>query len=186
MSCRLGTTQRKILLLLESGLALGLSRSPRRHFKIVQLVGKEWRQLNRQALWRSIRSLYVSKLIEEKLQENGSVVMILSEEGKKRTVQYKIDEMKIKKPKIWNKKWCFVTFDVPEHQKKVREALRFYFRKIGLRKFQKSMFLTPYSCYDEIDFIVEYFQARAYVRMINADSFDNELHWKVTFNLPIK
>lgn len=163
---------------------LGLSRSPQQYFRIVRMIGKEWKQLNRLSVIHAIRALYASKLITEKVQADGSITMVLSEEGNKKVLQYKMDDMRIKKQKTWDGKWRFITFDVPEHQKKVRDTLRFHFRQIGLREFQKSMFITPYPCADEIGFIVEYFQASSYVRSIIADSFDTELHWKIKFNLP--
>lgn len=184
MSRGLGVTQQKILVLLAGGLVLGLTRSPKQYFSIVRGMRKEWQRINRQSLTAAIRALYASKLVEEIPHVDGSITLVLSGTGKKKVMQYKMDEMKIKKQKTWDEKWHFVTFDVPEHQKKVRDALRFHFRQLGLREFQKSMFLTPYPCTDEVEFIIEYFQARQYVRIITADSFDNELHWMVKFNLP--
>ena len=183
MSRGVGITQQKILILLAGGVALGFSRSPQQYSKVMHLIGKEWRQLNRHSILHAIRSLYHSKLIEEKKNKDGSITLVLSEKGAGRVLRYTIDDMKIKKPKIWDKKWRFVAFDIPEYQKKVRDVLRFYFRQIGFREFQKSIFLIPYPCEDEVEFIIEYFQARPYVRMIVADSFDNELHWKEKFNL---
>ena len=66
MSRGLGETQRKILLLLFGGLALGLSGSPKRYFQILKAIGKEWEEINKQVLKRAIKSLYESKLIGEK------------------------------------------------------------------------------------------------------------------------
>lgn len=178
-----GVIQQKILLLLLGGLALGLSTSPRRYFRILKTVGKEWKELNRQALWRAIRDLYRSKLITEKHNQDGSVTMILSEKGKQKALTYKLDEMKISKPATWDGKWRIITFDIPEKRKKVREALRFRLKQLGLKEFQKSVFICPYPCEDEVDFIIEFHQARPFVRKILADSVDNELHYKQKFGL---
>lgn len=178
-----GIIQRKILLLLLGGLALSLSGSPRRHFRILKSVGKEWRELNRQALARSIRKLYKSKLVTAHEAQDGSITLVLSEDGKQRALTYRLDEMKIKKPKIWDGKWRLVLFDVPESQKKIREALRFRFRQIGLKNLQKSVFICPYPCEDEIDFLIEFHQARPYVRKVVAESVDNAFHFKQKFGL---
>lgn len=183
MSRGLGTAQQKILLLLLGGLALGLSGSPKRYFRILKTIGKEWREIERHALRRAIQKLYESKLVEAKAHKDGSTTLILSEEGKKRALTFKIDEMQIRQPKMWDKKWRIVTFDIPEEQKRVRDALRGHLRRLGLSELQKSVFVYPYPCINEIDFIVEWFNIRPYVRQITADFIDNELHLKSRFKL---
>jgi len=178
-----GIIQRKILLLLLGGLALGLSGSPRRYFRIIKLIGREWQEINRQALWRAIRGLYQSQLISEKRNDDGTITLILSREGRRQALTYKLDEMKIKKPERWDRKWRLFAFDIPEKRKKIREAMRFHFRSIGLKEFQKSIFICPYPCDQEVDFLVEFYRVRPYVRKILAESIDNELHYKQKFGL---
>ncbi len=179
----LGTTQQKILLLLLGGLALGLSGSPRRYFKILKAVRREWEKIDRRVLYRTIRSLYDSRLVEEKENSDGSVTLVLSKEGEKRALTFKLDEMTVKKPKVWDKKWHLVVFDIPEHSKKVRDALRFRLRQIGFYELQKSVFVHPYQCRDEIEYLIEFYQIRPYVRQIIAEMIDNELHLRQRFNL---
>lgn len=76
-----------------------------------------------------------------------------------------------------------VLFDVPEDQKELRDALRMRFKRLGLIELQKSVFVHPYDCRNEIDFIIEFFDARRYVRFIEALHIDNELHLKHRFRL---
>ena len=45
------------------------------------------------------------------------------------------------------------------------------------------MLILPYECEDEINFIVEVFQIRPFVRFIRAKSFTNEEQLKIKFNL---
>jgi hypothetical protein len=103
-----GEIQRKILLLLLGGLALGLSGSPRKSFQILDKISKEWKWINDQKLKRSIALLYKSKLLEEKDNKDGSVTLILTEKGKRKALTFKIDEMEIKEPKRWDKKWRII------------------------------------------------------------------------------
>ncbi len=183
MSKGLGATQRKILLLLLGGLALGLSGSPRRYFYILEQMEKEWKDINKWALRQAIRKLYQSKLITEKTNKDGSTTLVLSDSGKKYAMTYKLDEMKIKEPKTWDGQWRVIAFDIPEQRKKARDELRFRFRQIGLQELQKSIFVYPYPCEKEVDFLVEFYQLRPYVRKIIAHSIDNELHLKQKFGL---
>ena len=114
----LGKTQQKILLLLMGGLALGLSGSPRQYFKIIKAIGKGWEEIEEQSLKKAIRSLYQSKLIEEKQNKDDTVTLVLTENGKNKALAYDLDNIKIKKPPKWDKKWRVVLFDIPEKRKK--------------------------------------------------------------------
>jgi len=183
MSRGLGKTQKKILLLLSGGLALGLSGSPTRYFKIIKLIGREWKEIERQSLKRAIKNLYMSKLIGEKQNKDGTITMFLTGEGKRRALTYDLEKMEIKKPKQWDKKWRVVLFDIPDNRKKSRETLRFHLKNLGFYKFQESVFVHPYNCKDEIDYLIEFYDLRRFVRFIIADSIDNEIHLKTHFRL---
>jgi len=179
----MGNLKKKVLLLLYAGLALGLTRSPKQHRWILKQIPKEWEKLNRQALERAINSLYSSHLVEEKHNKDGTTTFILSENGKQRTSQFNIEKLEIKKPQKWDNKWRIVMFDIPEKLKKIRDSLRFHFQEIGLLELQKSVLVYPYPCYKEIEFILEFYNARKYVRFVLAEKIDNELHLKKKFGL---
>lgn len=183
MSRGLGKTQQKILLLLLGGLALGLSGSPRQYFKIIKCIGDDWKKINNRALRNAIRGLYQSKLIKEKQNKDGTTTIVLTENGKNKALTFDLDNMKIKKPLEWDKKWRVALFDIPENRKKIRDALRYHFKRLGLYEFQKSVFVHPYDCKEEIDFLIEFYDIRKFVRFMIADSLDNELHLKQHFVL---
>ena len=180
---RMGETKQKVLLLLFGGLALGLSRSPKQYFRIVKEIGREWKEINRQSLDRAVRSLYKSRLEEIKNNSNSTTTMILSKEGKKIALGYDIFNMKIKKPKNWDYRWRILMFDVPEKMKKIREAFRMHLKQMGFYEFQKSVFVHPYPCQDEFEYIVEFYNARRYMRFVVADEIDNVLELKKHFGL---
>ncbi|MEK9174477.1 MAG: hypothetical protein AAB725_00710 [Patescibacteria group bacterium] len=180
---RLGSNQQKILLLLSAGIGLSMAKSPRQYFKVLEEAGWEWKNINERALNSAIRSLYKSRLVREHENPDGSLTMVLTDKGKKKVITFNIDNMTINKPKIWDKKWRMVLFDIPEKHKSAREALRETLRKIGFREYQKSVLIHPYNCQDEVSFVVEYFNVRAYVRLVTATELDNEIHLKKIFSL---
>lgn len=180
---RMGSVKKKVLLLLYAGLALGLTRSPKTHWWILKQIPKEWKKLNRQALERAINSLYTSHLVQEKDHKDGTTTLVLSENGKHRALRFNIDKMEIKKPAQWDKKWRIVMFDIPEKLRRLRDSLRIHFREIGLIELQKSVFVFPYPCSKEVEFILEFYNARKYVRFILAEKIDNQLHLMKKFNL---
>lgn len=183
MSRGLGKNQQKLLLLLLGGFTLSLSRNPRQYFRTLKAIGENWNEIDRQALKNAIANLYKSKLLEEKENKDGSLTITLTENGKRKALTYKIDKMKIKKAQKWDKKWRIVLFDIPEKKKKVREALRYHLKNLDFFEYQKSVFVHSYDCKNEIEYIIEFYNIRKYVRFITADSLDNELHLKHHFGL---
>lgn len=180
---RSGCIQKKFLILLVGVASIGLSYNPRKQLWILKQIGREWNKANKYALDRAIRSLYQSKLIDIKDGAKGSTKIVITSAGKKKTLEYNIDEITINKPEKWDHKWRLVIFDIPEEYKRIREAMRSHLKRLGFYKLQKSVFIIPYECENEINFIVEYYAIRPYVRCILAEQIDNELHLKKIFNI---
>jgi len=178
-----GSTTQKILLLLLSGTAIAFSYSPSRAKRIFRATASEWRDINRRESWRAIRRLYESKLIFYQEEKDGAIHIVLNREGKQVALRYRIDELSIRKPQHWDRRWRVILFDIPETKRPLRDSLRHQLKQLGLVEFQKSVFVHPYDCRDEIDFIIELYNARRYVRFIEAVSVDNELHLKRKFRL---
>jgi len=165
------------------GLALGLSGSPKQYFRVAKEVGKEWRNIERRQLQRSLKMLYRSRLIKAVEHRDGTTELILSSEGKQMALRYNLEKLRIKKPSQWDKKWRIVMFDVPERLKRLRRTLHFHLKELEFYQYQKSVFVHPYECSKEIEFILEFYGARKYVRFVEATHLDNELHLKTLFRL---
>ena len=180
---RIGATQQKVLLLLLGGFALGLSGSPRQFFRVARVIGKEWKNIERSTLNRAIRTLYSSKLVTTTDNRDGTLTLLLSRDGKDVALRYDLENISIKEPTHWDGKWRMVMFDVPENLKQVREALRMHFENMGFYKFQKSVFVHPFPCESEIEYILEFYQARRYVRFITATEVDNAIELRKRFRL---
>ena len=179
----LSITAQKILLLLAGGVALGFSSSPRGYAKIKKALSRELEKINQRKINTAVKRLYESKLISYTENKDDSVSLTINREGRAKALRYKVDEMKIVVPEKWDKKWRIIIFDVPEKQKRLRDTLRIKLKQLGLLELQKSVFVHPYGCKDEIDFVVELYDATRYVRFIEAVNIDNELHLKKRFKL---
>ncbi len=172
-----------MLLLLLAGIALGFARSPKNYFKILESVSLDWKKIERDKLYRAVREFYKERLVDYREKENEIVEIILTENGRKKALKYKIDELEIKRPVKWDEIWRIVIFDIPEKRKRAREALRLKLRKLGFKELQKSVFIYPYECEDEINFIVEIFGIRPFVRFLRATSITNDAQLKIRFKL---
>ena len=179
----LGPASKKVLLLLEAGLVLSLTRRPDHYFRVLKKASKEWKKINERYLRETIKRLYQSKLIDYKEDKDGTVMLTLSEKGKSRILKYDIDKIEIKKPARWDKLWRLVVFDIPEDKNLGRKALAAKLKELGFYPMQKSVFIYPYECKDEIDFITEIFELSPYVRFLRVKDIDIELDLKERFHL---
>ncbi len=179
----MGPAAQKVLLLLEGGLVLSLTRRPDHYFRIVKKIAKEWKKINERNLRRTIKRLYESKLIDYRENNDGTVILVVTDSGKSKILKYNLDAITIKKPPSWDKLWRVVIFDIPEEESKGRVALRAKLKELGFYPLQKSVYIHPYECKDEIDFIVEIFDLVSYVRFLRVKDVDIELDLKNRFHL---
>lgn len=175
--------QKKILLLLFGGIALGCTRNPNQYFRVVREINKEWEEINRNSLSRSVNTLYKSGLVITKNNQDGVLSIALSKKGERLAKMYDIYNMVIKPPPSWDKKWRVVMFDVPEKFKRTRDSLRMHFKSMGFYEFQKSVFVHPYPCAKEIMCLMEFYESKKYIRFIVATEIDNSRDLKKHFNL---
>lgn len=179
----MGPNKKKVLLLLLGGVGLSLAKTPGQYFKVIKGVSEEWRKINYQALRRAIKSLYQSKLVKERDNPDGTLTIVLTSRGKEKALTYNIDTMTIAQLKRWDGKWRLVLFDIPERRRVARDALRDTLKRLGFCEYQKSAFIYPYPCQNEMDYVIEFFRIKPYVRLITAHQLDNEIHLKEIFKL---
>ena len=177
-------TKQKVLLLLVGGLALGLARSPRQQKYIFQVLQKSWREIDRQYLYRIIREFKHERLVDYKEEGDSNIKVVITEKGREQTLRFNVDQMKIERPNSWDKIWRLVLFDIPETKRRARDALRIKLRELGFKEFQKSVFVLPYSCESEINFIAEFFEIRNYIHLAEVTKLSNDSKLRLHFDLP--
>lgn len=180
---RLGATQKKILLVLIGGLALGMTRSPHHYYRILRSMRNEWKRINKYNVTRSVKSLLQAKLITEKHNSDGSVTLILTSEGRRRATLFQQCSMQIKQPKRWDRCWRIVLFDIPEKKRMLRNIFRSHLKNIGFYEFQKSVFIFPHDCEKEMKTVIKLYEAKSYIRFIQANHIDNESELRRHFSL---
>ena len=131
---------------------------------------------------RAIYRLKKQKLVEI-YEENGKEVVKITEKGKQKVLKCNFKELKIKKPRRWDRLWRIVIFDIPSKEKRARDALRMKLKQLGFFQLQKSVFVYPFDCKDEIEFITEFFNVKKFVNYIEAKSIEGENKLKRYFKL---
>ena len=85
----------------------------------------------------------------------------------------------------WDKKWRVVIFDIPQELHKERVKFRRKLKSLGFVMLQKSVFVFPYSCHEEVADICINLRISDYVNLIIAESIGfPEKELLELFNLP--
>ncbi len=128
-------------------------------------------------------NLYRNKLIEYVSDKNGVTTVRITTKGHARLKSFAIDLIQIPKPQKWDSVWRLVMFDIPIRYSKSREALRYKLKQLGFIQFQKSVWIYPYLCTDEILFISDYYKVGKYVEILEVSSIIHDQKLKRHFNL---
>ncbi|OHA60815.1 MAG: CRISPR-associated endonuclease Cas2 [Candidatus Vogelbacteria bacterium RIFOXYD1_FULL_51_18] len=175
--------KKKVLLLIFSGIALSLSRSPRGYFKIIGHLRREWKSVDHRYLLMIIREFKEHRLIDYRESEDGTISLVLTERGRERTLSFQLDTMEIPHPVRWDGLWRIVFFDIPEKFRERRDAFRNFLKQLGFIEIQKSVWVHPYPCKDQIDFAIEVFEVRVHARYGELATFTLEEELLARFHL---
>ncbi len=116
------------------------------------------------------------------VKSGAKTIIKLTERGRKRKLEYDYEQIRVPEPKTWDKKWRLLMFDIPHKIKQARDTFRWKLKDIGFIPFQKSIWIYPYSCEDEIDFIAEYLRIAPYITLLTVQ-IENDSSLKEKFRL---
>ena len=119
----------------------------------------------------------------ESEKRDGKVIYRLPELTRKELLFLEKIKTKHQKPLDWDMRWRLVSFDIPEIQRKHRDALRWRLKRLGLEHFQHSIWLTPYPLTDDFYEIIEGAGLGDSVLIIDTDKLPAELKWRKVFKL---
>jgi hypothetical protein len=174
----------KILLTLLGLTAAGLCYNPRKQMWAFKEIIKIWddKKTSTKKFNDQMGSFYRSNLVKRKENKDGTTTLTLTKKGKIKALTYKFDEMKLEK-KNWDGKWRVIFFDIPEKQRFARDILRDKIKGLGFCELQKSVFVFPYQCENEIEFLIENYGITKWVRFGILEKIDNDAYLKKFFEL---
>ncbi|MBI2021178.1 hypothetical protein HYS99_01545 [Candidatus Giovannonibacteria bacterium] len=175
--------KQKIVLLLAAGVTLCFSGSPKKSGKILKNLPHAWNEIERATLKRIINEFKYKRLVDYVENKDGTVDIVLTSLGEKHALKYDPQNIKVRIPSRWDKKWRMVTYDIPEKKKRARDAVRWELKKIGFLEVQKSVWVYPYDCKDAVDFISEVFETRNFIRYAEINNIAPDADLKLHFCL---
>lgn len=136
---------------------------------------------------RRLKELASRRLISVKPVGAHKVEVTLTGEGKKLVKLYQFDDLKLPKLSKWDKKWRVITYDIPVRQRKASLALSAKFHKLGMFRIQKSIWVYPYDCKDDIDAICAIFDINPdnHVLYLVSDKIPREADARKHFDLAL-
>lgn len=162
-----------ILKLLAAGMFLGLSIAfPTLPMALAPFI-IESRKFQKHRLHQTIKRLQKQKLVEI-VEKDGQTVVQITAEGRMHALQYKLDDIFIEKPKKWDKKWRVVIFDIPEKYKRIRDIFRRKLKGMGFYLLQESVWVYPFPCFDQVEFLRQIYHVDVSVRYIIAEKIEDE------------
>lgn len=120
------------------------------------LRSQHYKVLNEKKFADSFNYLKKKNLIEIE-KDDYDIKITLTKEGRRRVGKYQIDNLIIKKPKVWDKLWRVVIFDISDSQRIKRNAFRRKLKEMGFYSLQKSVWVHPFNCSKEINFLRDFF-----------------------------
>lgn len=143
---------------------------------------KYWSKYNYSRLNQLLKRLYAQKVIDI-FEENGIPLIKLTEKGKTKLIKINLEEITLQKSPKWDGKWRLVIYDVKKDKRSMGEVFRRFLRKLYFLKLQRSVYLTPFPCKDEIEFLRQYHSLGKEVLYIEANKLENEEAYKGFFGV---
>lgn len=147
---------------------------------IIKMLGWVPDRKNRYATERTLKSLENKKFIKF-WTKNGQGKLELTKEGRIHLAGLQVKSIKLPHKTRWDGLWRIVSFDIPEKLKINRQRFTRSLNFAGMYNFEKSVFVYPHECREQIFKIAELYEVKKYVRYIVARSVEPDFELKINF-----
>ncbi|OGG09506.1 hypothetical protein A2154_02305 [Candidatus Gottesmanbacteria bacterium RBG_16_43_7] len=117
------------------------------------------------------------------LEDQDQVSISITKAGRNRILKYALDDFHIENPKQWDGKWRLIVYDVEDRRKHLRDIFRKTVKNLGFYQLQKSVWIYPYPCEQQISFLREYYGVGNEVLYIVATHLEDDTPLREYFGL---
>lgn len=132
---------------------------------------KNWDKIDRRRIHEAVKRLNQKRLLEL-VEKGGELYIKITANGKQLVRNFDYDNLELPHSKKWDKKWRLIIFDIPNEKRKERQAFSAKLKEVGFYPLQESVFIYPYDCRDEMDFICEFLSIGRHVNYCLVESLD--------------
>lgn len=114
-----------------------------------------------------------------RMKERGLLVgdyehgLQLTAKARRRLAKVEIDALVLKPKKIWDGRWRIVVYDIPSSQQTARHQLQSNLLRYGCIMLQKSTWITPFPCRQDVAAIASQYKVDSYISFFEAINLDN-------------
>ena len=141
-----------------------------------------WKRYHKGYLRQSLRRLEVQKLVEYAVVD-GQEAIVITKEGKTKILKYTLENLEVKKPKRWDGKWRVVIYDIPSRHRSLQLVIRDALKAMGFYQMQESVYLFPYPCFDEVEFLRSFYGVGAMVKYLLVTELEDDAPYRKYFGV---
>ncbi|MEK9143811.1 MAG: hypothetical protein AAB481_04265 [Patescibacteria group bacterium] len=141
-----------------------------------------WKRYNKGYLRQSLRRLEAQKLVKY-VSLDGQDVVTITKEGKKKILKYTLEHLEVKKPESWDENWRVVIYDIPARDRSLQLVIRDALKAMGFYQMQESVYLFPYPCYDEVEFLRSFYGVGDMVKYLLVTKLEDDAPYRQYFGV---
>lgn len=176
-----GEIARDILRLVGTGIVLGTAVVAPNVVQVLDIFDPKGRT-QRNKIWKAIKYLEQQERIRIQ-EENGVRTLKLTKRGQVALNDLSVEELSVRRPRMWDRKWRMVMFDIPMYRSRNRIPFREKIQDLGFEMYQKSVFVYPYECREEVILVAEHYGVREYIRYATVEEMSNMREFVKKFDL---
>ncbi|MEN9413304.1 MAG: hypothetical protein RLZZ342_391 [Candidatus Parcubacteria bacterium] len=177
---RRGELARDILRLVGAGVVVGASVMAPNTIQLIDYFNPQGRA-ERNRLWKTIKYLENKHRIQIE-ERGGEKYVLLTAHGRTKLDEDAVWELAVERPRAWDRKWRLVMFDFPSHVQ-TRHSFRVKLEDMGFVQYQRSVFIFPFECHEEIHAIARWYGLDEYIRYIVATEVHDMRRFAKLFDL---
>ncbi len=124
---------------------------------------------------QSIYRLKKNEYIKIKSVGKNKFKFELTKKGRRLLAQYNFSDFKIEPKGEWDRQWRIFVFDIPEKKRQIRDSLRKKLKEMGFLRFQKSVWIYPFDCEEEMRYVSEFLEIQPHTITFTGKIHDDHL-----------
>jgi len=141
----------------------------------------EWKKFNTWRLKQVLKRLHQQKLVDV-VERNDMSIVKISEKGKKKLLKFNLEKMQLNHKK-WDGKWRIIIYDIFTSKRQEAELFRRTLKRLKFLKLQRSVYLTPFKCHDEIEYLRQVCNIGKEVLILTVSGIENETAYREYFGV---
>ncbi|MBI2030364.1 CRISPR-associated endonuclease Cas2 [Candidatus Kaiserbacteria bacterium] len=136
----------------------------------------------RKRIWGIIK--YLEQKNRIRIEERGNVQYVhLTSIGELKLNEATVWDITIRQPHHWDRKWRIVMFDLPSKHEQARKSFRLKLEDLGFKLYQRSVFIYPHECQEEVLTIAKWYGIDEHIRYIVATEIHDTRKFVKEFDL---